>query len=180
MNEYLPAGAILRLDPGWREVADEELPNLITVVAVVPTVAEADAEVSRLHEINGDHSTYFRAYTRWYPAGRRAQSSSPAAVEWASVLLSMQRALWEQITPNLRGVTVSLRQVAGDQVIASRFLYEGTIGEVERECVSLAETYCIADFGPEVVVTFEPVENAAKELVDTEAWMYLRHEPDGV
>jgi len=63
----------LRLDPGWRDVADEELPNLITVVAVVPTVAEADAEVSRLHEINGDHATYFRAYTRWYPAGRQAQ-----------------------------------------------------------------------------------------------------------
>lgn len=90
----------------------------------------------------------------------------------------MQRALWQQVTPNLRGVAVAIRSGAEDQAIAARFLYEGMIGEVERECMSLAETHCIADFGPEVLVTFAAAENADRELVGTEEWIYMRHEPD--
>lgn len=92
--------------------------------------------------------------------------------------MSMQRALWEQVTPNLRGVAAAMRSLPGDQAISARFLYDGTIGEVERECVSLAETYCIADFEPDVGITFTAVENAARELVGGEEWIYLRYEPD--
>ncbi|MGV8973599.1 MAG: hypothetical protein ACOH10_14860 [Rhodoglobus sp.] len=49
---------------------------------------------------------------------------------------------------------------------------------MERECVSLAETYCLADFMPEVAVTFQAVENADKERLSTEEWIYLRQEPE--
>ena len=73
VNEHVPAAAVLRFDPGWREVADDEIQNVVTVVAVVPTIAEADAEVSRLATLNGDHARYIRAHTRWYPAGRGTQ-----------------------------------------------------------------------------------------------------------
>jgi hypothetical protein len=70
MNDYLPVAAVLRLDAGWREVLDDEVQNAITVVAVVPTIAEADAEVARLNALNGAHARYVWAYTRWYPDGR--------------------------------------------------------------------------------------------------------------
>ena len=110
-------------------------------------------------------------------AAGAAWDAQVVSVDRVSVLLSMQRALWEQVTPNLRGVAVALRSAPGDQAITARFLYEGTIGEVERECVSLAETYCLADFLPDVVVTFQAVENAARNLVGTEEWIYLRYEP---
>lgn len=70
MKQPTSAAAVIRLDPGWREAADDALQNTITVVAVIPTLAEADAEVERLTRLNGAHATYFRAYTRWYPEGR--------------------------------------------------------------------------------------------------------------
>ncbi|MCV2395112.1 hypothetical protein OEB99_12415 [Actinotalea sp. M2MS4P-6] len=100
------------------------------------------------------------------------------SVERVDVLLSAQRALWEQVTPNLRGVAVALHSLPGDQAVSARFLYDGGIGEVERECVSLAETHCIADFGPDVAIRFTAVEEAARELVGDEEWIYLRHETD--
>ena len=40
--------------PGGPEVSDDVIPNMITVVAVMPTLAEADAEVTRLTALNGD------------------------------------------------------------------------------------------------------------------------------
>lgn len=100
------------------------------------------------------------------------------SIDRVEVLLSMHRALWEQVTANLRGVAVAMRSAPSDQAITARFLYEGTIGEVERECVSLAETYCIADFLPDVAISFTAVENASRELVGAEEWIYLRYEPD--
>lgn len=87
----------------------------------------------------------------------------------------MQRALWEQVTPNLRAVSVDLQ---GGQAVTARFLYDGPIGEEERECTSLAETYCIADMPPDVRVTFHPVERAARDLLPGEEWVYLRRESD--
>lgn len=101
------------------------------------------------------------------------------SVERIEVVLSMQRALWEQVTPNLRGVAVAWSSAPGAEAIAARFLYDGRIGELERECVALAETYCCADFVPGVTVTFQAVENADKELLPTEEWIYVRYEPDG-
>ena len=89
----------------------------------------------------------------------------------------MQRALWEQVTPNLRGVAVALRGEEGRQEVGARFLYEGHVGETERECTSLAETYCIADMTPDVAVAFSVVEHASLDLLPDEEWVYLRHEP---
>lgn len=95
------------------------------------------------------------------------------AVDRVTVLLSMQRALWEQVTPNLRAVSVKLQD--GHSVIA-RFLYEGPIGEVERECTSLAETYCIADMPLDVPVSFGAMGRADRELLPGEEWVYMRRE----
>lgn len=90
----------------------------------------------------------------------------------------MQRALWEQVTPNLRGVAVALRNEGDRQHVTARFLYEARAGETERECASLAETHCIADMTPDVAVQFSVVEHAARDLLPGEEWVYLRHEPD--
>lgn len=107
--------------------------------------------------------------------GRARGTIRLMAVDRGAVLLSMQRALWEQVTPNLRAVSVALRD---GQAVAARFLYDGPIGEVERECTSLAETYCIADMPPDVSVTFSAVERAARDLLPGEEWVYMRREAD--
>jgi hypothetical protein len=93
------------------------------------------------------------------------------------VLLSMMRALWEQVTADLRGVAVSHEGSEQQGSIGARFLYEGEIGELQATCVSLAETYVIADFPPAVSVVFEAVPNAARDLLPGEGWVYLRWEP---
>ena len=85
----------------------------------------------------------------------------------------MQRALWEQVTPNLRAVSVNLQD---GQAVTARFLYEGPIGEIERECTSLAETYCIADMPLDVPVIFSAVERAARTLLPGDEWVYMRRE----
>jgi hypothetical protein len=72
VNDFLPVAAVLRLDSGWREASDDEVQNMITVVAVVPTLIEADGEVARLSALGGPDVHYLRAYTRWYPEGRGA------------------------------------------------------------------------------------------------------------
>jgi hypothetical protein len=90
----------------------------------------------------------------------------------------MQRALWEQVTPDLRGVSI---EFAGDldhgAHVAARFLYEGDVGPVQRECVSLAESYFLADFLPDMSTEFVPVDHAARDLRGTEVWVFLRWEP---
>jgi hypothetical protein len=68
VNEKVEAHAIIRHEP-WAE----DLTLGISVVAVVPTRAEAVAEVERLTKINeGKSCTYFTTPTRYYPAGRGA------------------------------------------------------------------------------------------------------------
>lgn len=94
------------------------------------------------------------------------------------VILSMNRALWEQVTSDLRGVAVAYRGSADHGSIEARFLYEGHIGDVQAQCVSMAETYCIADYPPEVSITFRPIANASRELLPGEQWVFLRWEPD--
>lgn len=104
-------------------------------------------------------------------------SIAQVSVDRVFLLLSMQRALWEQVTPNLRGVAVALRPEETGQKVEARFLYEGRVGETERECTSLAETHCIADMTPDVAVAFSVVEHASLDLLADEEWVYLRHEP---
>ncbi|WP_109472436.1 hypothetical protein [Ornithinimicrobium cavernae] len=94
------------------------------------------------------------------------------------VMLSMMRALWEQVTADLRGVTVAFQGSSAQGSVEARFLYDGEIRAVQADCVSLAEAYCIADFPPEVSVRFRAVEHAARELVPGEHWVFLRWEPE--
>ena len=95
-----------------------------------------------------------------------------------AVLLSMQRALWEQVTPDLRGVAVAF---TGDldrgAHVAARFLYEGEVGPVQRECVSMSETYFLSDFLPDMSTDFVAVDHAARDLEGAEMWVFLRWEP---
>lgn len=107
--------------------------------------------------------------------GARRATMRLMAVDRVAMLLSIQRALWEQVTPNLRGVTVAIHN---GQAVTARFLYEDSIGDVERECTSLAETHFIADMPHDVPVTFYPIEHATRELLPGEEWVYLRRESD--
>jgi hypothetical protein len=93
------------------------------------------------------------------------------------VMLSMMRALWEQVTSDLRGVAVTYRGSVDRGSIGARFLYEAEVGDVQAECMSLAETYCIADFPPDVSVAFRAIPNANRELLPGEEWVFLRWEP---
>ena len=102
--------------------------------------------------------------------------------DWAGVprqeaLLSMQRALWQIPTPELRGVAIGERAGA----VAADFLYDGEIADDQRELVSLAETYFMSDCLPEVVVRFRAIATRAPEPLDMQGldwWVYLRWEPE--
>ncbi|GAA5001091.1 hypothetical protein [Actinopolymorpha pittospori] len=92
-----------------------------------------------------------------------------------SVLLSVQRGLWDIVTPNLRGVAVLARYP--DVVV--RFLFEDDPGEEDRENVSEAETYVMADFLDEVSVAAQAEwvpASLPRELKSGEEWVYLRKE----
>jgi hypothetical protein len=66
VNEKVKAHATVRHEP-WAE----DVTLGISVVAIVPTKAEADAEVARLTKVNeGKDCAYFTTPTRYYPAGR--------------------------------------------------------------------------------------------------------------
>ncbi len=94
------------------------------------------------------------------------------------MLLSMMRALWEQVTADLRAVAVSHRGSSERGSIEARFLYEGEVGDAQAECVSLSETYCMADFPPGVSVRFHAVPNATRDLLPDEHWVFMRWEPE--
>lgn len=93
------------------------------------------------------------------------------------VLLSFQRALWDMVTPSLRGVAVR----PAFPNIQSRFLYE-QVSDEDRELVSEVEAYVAADFLPPVMVEFEavalPIE-CSRDLAEGEVWAYLRREAGG-
>lgn len=92
-----------------------------------------------------------------------------------SALQSLQSALWDVVTPNLRGVAVRIEY----PMIHARFLFENEPTEDDRENVSEAETYAIADFHENIEVVFEPVEvpvSEPRELEAGEQWVYLRKE----
>lgn len=98
------------------------------------------------------------------------------------VLLSMQRAMWEAVTPDLRGVALALPDpAAGHGSLSARFLYEGEVGEFQRELTSLVETYVMADF-PQIpssfFTDFQAVARAERQLLNGEEWVYLRWESD--
>ena len=94
-----------------------------------------------------------------------------------SVLLSIQRALWGMVTPDL--VAVAVGWETGE--IHARFVYQAPIAPDRPEIVSEVETYVLADFTPEVRTEFE-VEpefgDNARTFAPGEAWWaYVRRSP---
>lgn len=91
------------------------------------------------------------------------------------VLWSLQRGLWDEVTPNLRGVAVSPTY----PLIEATFIYE-ILGDEEREIVAEVETLVYADFSPPVNAKFTAVMLPMSErrtLGPVEEWVYLRKEP---
>ena len=91
-----------------------------------------------------------------------------------SVLLSLQRALWDIVTPDLRGVAVT----PSSPIIRARFIYEAVNPDL-LELVSEAETTVYADFLPPINVQFVGVSEPlpARRLLEAgEEWFYLRRE----
>ncbi|MBL0886211.1 hypothetical protein [Myceligenerans indicum] len=92
-----------------------------------------------------------------------------------SALLSLQRALWDGVSPSLRGVAVAVTAAA----IRGRMIYDHVPTEDEVESCSLVETYVVADMAPEVVVDLTAVTVTPPEprnLLPGEEWVYLRKE----
>jgi hypothetical protein len=90
------------------------------------------------------------------------------------VLLSFQRALWDMVTPSLRGVAVKLVL----PVIEARFIYDGTSAD-DLSIPSEVETYVVADFRPPIDVRFSAFEvplGDPRDLLAGEEWVYLRRE----
>lgn len=94
------------------------------------------------------------------------------------VLLSIQRALLDLVTPRLRGVAIRLTF----PMIEARFIYE-SVGDEEREFAAEVGTNVIADFLPPVDISFEAVAiptGVDRILEPGEEWVYRRWEPDEV
>jgi hypothetical protein len=93
------------------------------------------------------------------------------------VLISIQSALLGLVTPNLRGVAVA----AHEPSIRLRFVFENDPSDDDRENVSLAETYVIADFedfvSVEAICGWVPVSKPLR-LEAGEEGVYMRKESD--
>lgn len=103
-------------------------------------------------------------------------STEPAAFR-VEVLLSFQRALWDMVTPALRGVAVRYYSYP---TILGRFVYE-TLGGDETMLVAEVETYVLADLAPQVDVRCIAVavpSSAHRDLAPGEEWVYLRRESE--
>ncbi len=101
---------------------------------------------------------------------------SEASAFRIEVLLSFQRALWDMVTPSLRGVAVK----PIGPLIEARFIYDA-VREEERMTVAEVEAYVVADFVPPVDVSFTAVAvpiSAPRELEPGEQWVYLRRESE--
>ena len=91
------------------------------------------------------------------------------------VLLSVQRALWDVVTPNIRGVAVRIDYPD----IVVRFLFDAELSVQDRENVSEAETFVVADFPEDVSVAADAEfvqVTVSRDLRPGEEWAYLRKE----
>ena len=105
----------------------------------------------------------------------------------ASVLLSAQRALLGEVTPELRGVLVSWAappDVPEPAWIEADFYYDREIEDDDADHVSEVEGYVAADFLPDVDVRFSPLHlsgsrplpQVAEKDLATKVWVYRRFE----
>ena len=96
----------------------------------------------------------------------------------AAVLLSINRAMWCMVTPELRSVSFA-SDVAR---VTARFVYDRPIDDRARELVSEMETEVIADLPRETAVEFtaEHLPSTERPALDPgERWVYLRYEERG-
>lgn len=99
-----------------------------------------------------------------------------AARAGTSVLLSFQRALWDAVTPGLRGVAVRI----GDAHVEGRMIYDHEPDDDEIETCSVVQTYIIADLPDDVAVNLTAVRIVPTEprsLLAGEQWVYLPKGP---
>jgi hypothetical protein len=90
-------------------------------------------------------------------------------------ILSINRALWEKVTPNVRGVAFS----HVDNIILIRVFFDGEPSENDVERMLCAETEVMADFLPEVQVKVNITNLPVPEILflcKGEEWVYLRCE----
>ncbi len=90
------------------------------------------------------------------------------------VLLSLQRALWDLVTPGLRAVAVR----PSYPMVEARLIYE-TVRDEERELAAEVEPYVVADFLSPVDVRFAAVEvplGGQRELETGEERVYRHRE----
>ena len=89
-----------------------------------------------------------------------------------SFRLSLQRALWGAITPQLRAVAMGWTSEVG----RARFVFDRRPTEEDRELVEDVETEVIADFGDEVTFEFAAVGDPAGKLAlePGESWWSFR------
>lgn len=93
----------------------------------------------------------------------------------SQVLLSFQRALWDMVTPPLRGVAVQ----PTSPLIKARFIYDHEPSFEESQIAAEVETYVAADFPQGIDVSFSAVGIAPpspRDLLPGEEWVYLRQE----
>lgn len=102
--------------------------------------------------------------------------SEPNIMTPQYLLASMQRALLNEVTPDLRGVAVRLDQDG----VNCRFLFESEITGDMRERVDDIETEVIADYSgltPVRCVGERLAVDQPRSLHPGEFWAFLRYEP---
>lgn len=97
--------------------------------------------------------------------------------EHADALFSINRSLWDRVTPDLRGVSYLM----ADNSVAVRWFYAEVIEDWMKEIVSEAETECMADFWPTLEVSYRPEHLPIQKTrnidwANGERWVFLRCE----
>ena len=109
----------------------------------------------------------------WHTRGTPPYAQGVA--KHADALFSVNRALWERVTPDLRGVAYTLT----DESLTVRFMYADEPSDATRELVSEAETESMADWLPPFQVSFHVEHLPVPEQLTIgteERWVYLRYE----
>lgn len=90
------------------------------------------------------------------------------------VLLSLQRALWGMVTPDIRAVAVGW----DTGIIRVRVIFDHAVTTEDLDVVSEIETSVLADFGPGVTTDFTAdfSKDPFHHLPGERWWAYVRRE----